>query len=202
MRSPLHDVRVVPLRTELLGDVVRIHKAGLGYTMNSRLGDDHLAFLYQFMATDEASYVGVALMNQRAVGVVSGTADASGLNSRLLGAMSMGRRVRVALRFLSRPRLIWELWKAMQIARPVMHEGKQVSAVLTTISVDPSCQARGIGAQLVAALERYLAGRGILNYRLDTLLENHAAREFYRKLGFCEVESREDSTVFLRTIPQ
>ena len=202
MQDRSQSIRVVPLQEEFLDDVVRIHLSGLGYTMNSRLGKEHLALLYRFMARDSQCYAGVALLNGQPVGVVSGTIDAGVLNSKLLKEMPTGKIVLLALRFLAAPWLLYELGKSMIIARPVFHQGKQVSAVLTTLSVDPEVRARGIGTYLVAALERSFAQGGIQSYRLDTVLKNRTAREFYRRLGFCEIGKRADSMVYLKVIVQ
>ena len=88
------------------------------------------------------------------------------------------------------------------IAKPVHDQGTEVTAILTTLSVDPEYQARGIGKHLVIALERSFAQRGIQSYRLDTLIKNRPAREFYGKLGFREIEKRMDSIVYLKVIEQ
>jgi ribosomal protein S18 acetylase RimI-like enzyme len=195
-----HAVRVAALTDELLEEAVRIHLAGLGYTMNSRLGRGHLRFLYRLMARDDRCYVGLALSDGRPVGIISGTLDAGSLSTRLWRAMSFSRLARIAFTFLSQPSLIFELWKSRVIAAPVFDKGREVKAILTTLSVDPGVQARGIGRRLVAAMENSFARRGIRMYRVDTLLENLPAREFYRKLGFREVGERADSMVFLKAI--
>ena len=77
------DIVIRPLRDEFIEDVVRIHRAGLGYTVNSALGKDHLAFLYQTMSRDPKCYVGVALIDNQPVGVVSGAVDLGTLKCRL-----------------------------------------------------------------------------------------------------------------------
>jgi ribosomal protein S18 acetylase RimI-like enzyme len=191
---------VGPLTEEYLDSAVRIHQASLGYTFNSRLGLGHLRFLYEVMCADDHSYVAAALQERRLVGIVSGTLDADRLKSRLLQAMSASRAVRTALSLILRPWLVIPLWQGNIVARPVHMDASEVVPILTAIGVDPLFQGRGIGRQLVAALEEFFDRNGVHSYRLDTLQHNKGAREFYGRLGFCEIANRAGSTIFVKEI--
>jgi ribosomal protein S18 acetylase RimI-like enzyme len=188
------------LQEQYFADVIRIHKSGLGYTLNSRFGGEHLQFLYRSMAQDSGSYVGVAVTGDRPVGVISGTVSADALKTRLFKNASVARKGRLALRILSEPSLALEWRKGSKIGATIEYQGREVAAVLTAIAVDPEFRGRGIGKLLIAALERCFSERGIESYRLDTLIANVPAREFYLKLGFKELARREDSIIFVKTV--
>ena len=193
-------VRVVPLTSAVLDDVVRIHRAGLGYTLNSQLGANHMRFLYQTMAADSACFVGVALLEDRPAGVVSGALDAGSFMTRLFKAMPALRLGRIAVRMLLHPRLIW-LWQVgTRIARPVQLDSSEIKAVLTAIAVDPEVQGKGLGKQLVRAFEGFLRQSGVRAYKLDTQIRNERASVFYNELGFEEVDRRADSIIFIRRL--
>ena len=194
------EIQVQPLRRKFLDEVILIHMAGLGYTLNSRLGTRHLAYLYEKMGDDEECYVGVALLDGRPVGVVSGTEDAAVLKSRLLRSMSIARAAGTGVRLLSQPWLVIQWVKEAIIAAPVIYEGHEVKAVLTTIAVHADLQSRGVGRRLVHALEQFFARRHVVRYRLDTLTRNSGARAFYTALGFAEVAKRADSYVFVKRV--
>jgi ribosomal protein S18 acetylase RimI-like enzyme len=197
--SPTTDIEIRSLGEEFLSDVVRIHQAGLGYSLNSRLGADHLALLYATMARDPNSYVGVALVDRRAAGVITGTVDAHALKIRLLRSLSILGVARLSLKLVTRPRLVLQWWQGNIIDAPVQHEGQDVRAVLTAIAVHPDFQGLGVGKRLVRALEAFFVNAHVMRYRLDTLLRNEPAKEFYKRLGFLEIGIRAGSIVYVKT---
>jgi ribosomal protein S18 acetylase RimI-like enzyme len=133
-----------------------------------------MRFLYQTMAADSACFVGVALLEDRPAGVVSGSLDAGAFMTRLLKAMSALRLGRIAAQMLLHPRLIW-LWRVgTRIARPVKIDSTEVKAVLTAIAVDSKVQGKGIGKELVRAFEGFLRQSGVRTYKLDTQTRNGA----------------------------
>lgn len=196
--NPRALIEIEPLQEALLPEVVRIHQLGLPYTVNSELGIDHLSVLYREMARAAASYVGVAIVGDRPVGVVSGTADVAGLRSRLLAAMPIAALASAATRLLIHPRLVIKLWQGAVISRPVEHGGRPVEAVLTALAVDGPYQGQGVGRALVTALEDFFSRIRIHSYRLDTLASNARARSFYQGVGFIEVARRADSVVLIK----
>jgi ribosomal protein S18 acetylase RimI-like enzyme len=194
------NIVIRPLTADLLEGAIRIHEANLGHTVNSRLGTGHLRFLYETMSGDPNSCVIAALIDKRLVGVVSGTLDAGELKRRLVRAMSGSRAALLAVGLAVRPWLLFQLWQSSIVAGPVHVGGHTVAAILAAIAVEANQQGRGIGTRLVEAYERFLAGRHVRYYRLDTLADNRAANRFYRRLGFQEFENRAGSTIFVKEL--
>ncbi len=189
-----------PLTDDDLERVVQIHHNVLGYTFNSRLGLDHLSFLYRTMLHDDQSYVGVASIDNQPVGVVSGTLDVEKVKSFLLSSFKRRQWANLLFHLLGQPSLIHEWWKGNVIGRPVYFEGNLVQPILTAIAVDSSYQGKGIGKRLVRDLESFFQRKHIKVYRLDTLIGNSSARKFYEDIGFQQVEMRADSIVFVKKI--
>ena len=196
----MESLQIKPLTENDLGHVVRIHQNVLGYTFNSRLGLDHLSFLYRTMAQDDQSYVGVASIDNQPVGVVSGTLNMEKIKSSMLSSLKFQQWANLLFHVLRQPGLIHEWWKGNRIGRPVYFAGDLVQPILTAIAVDPRCQGKGIGKCLVSDLESFFQRKNIQVYRLDTLIENSNARKFYESLGFQQVEMRADSIVFVKKI--
>jgi ribosomal protein S18 acetylase RimI-like enzyme len=193
-------MRIVPLAGEHIDQVIRIHLAGMGYTLNSRLGREHMRFLYQTIAGDPGGYAGLALEDGRPAGVVTGVLDSAEFTTRLMRKMPANQIAAAAIRFLSRPVLLWEWRKAQVIGAPVTLDGTEVRAVLTAIVVDPHVQGKGIGKALVKAFEAFLRTADVFAYRLDTLITNARAIRFYQELGFIEVARRADSIILVRRL--
>lgn len=194
-------VRIVPLGGAHMDEVIRIHLAGMGYSLNSRLGMDHMRFLYQTIAGDPDGYAGAAVVGDRPTGVVTGVLDSAKFTRALLRKMPASRIAATALRLLLRPELLWEWRKGQVIAAPVFLGSTEVRAVLTAIVVDRAIQGKGIGRALVEAFEQFLRTAGVFAYRLDTLIKNERAIRFYEDLGFLEVARRADSIIFVRQLP-
>jgi ribosomal protein S18 acetylase RimI-like enzyme len=196
----LDPIHVQSLSNDVLDEVIAIHQAGLGYTLNSRLGTKHLAYLYQSMQRDQDSHVGVALADGRTVGVVSGTLNSGRLKSKLMRSMPADRLAGIAVRLLFQPWLIVQWIGERAVAAPQQHDGHEVAAELTTIAVDARFQGLGAGRQLVSDLEQFFRKYHVGSYRLETLVENTAARAFYGRLGFVEMARRGKSVVLFKAV--
>jgi Acetyltransferase (GNAT) family len=196
----MKSLQITPLKEKYLKDVVRIHQNALGYTFNSRLGLDHLSFLYKVMAQDHQSYVGVALIDDQPAGVISGTLNMDKIKTSMLNSFKPRQWINLLLHVLGQPSLIHEWWKGNRIGRSVYFEGQLIQPILTAIAVDSRYQGSGVGKCLVRDLEQFFRRKNIKVYRLDTLTENSSARKFYESLGFQQVEMRADSLVFVKKI--
>ncbi len=196
------EIEIRPLSDEFLPDVLGMHQEGLGYTLNSCLGKDHLAFLYRQMTRDTQSYVAVATLRGTAVGVVSGTLNEDKLKGRLLGAMTVSRLTRIGFRLLMQPRLILLWLQSAIVSMPLRHQGEVIVPVLTALAVRTNSQGHGVGRQLVAGMESFLRANRVRKYRLDTLSTNDRALRFYKGLGFVEVARRAGSVLLVQTLDQ
>ena len=198
----LQPIEVQALESKFLDDVVRLHLDGLGYTLNSALGPEHLRFLYHVMGEDQTCYVGVAMHRGVPVGVVSGTVDPGHLKSRLLRSMTIGQGIGIARAFIRRPALVIQWVREAIIGSAIRYQGEQIRATLTTLAVTSQFRRRGLGRELIRALERFFAARRVLRYRLETVVENEAARDFYGRLGFKDVDRRAGSYVLVKHVAQ
>lgn len=62
------------------------------------------------------------------------------------------------------------------------------SGAVYTLDVHPAYRKRGVGSELVRAMEEELHARGARAIRLEAALENPGAIELYRKAGYHERE--------------
>jgi ribosomal protein S18 acetylase RimI-like enzyme len=198
--SPSHSITVQHLEEDQLEDVITVHNKVLGYTLNSRLGPEHLRLLYSTMLKNPNCFVGVAQIDSKIVGFISGTLNIESTKSMFFRSISIGHLFRIISHFLLHPSLVVNYWHGTQIEKPVFYKGTVVEPILTTIGVDDAYQGLGIGRKLVKNLEQFFLHKGVSVYRLDTLLSNQNARKFYASLGFVEVAERADSVVFVKVL--
>lgn len=62
-------------------------------------------------------------------------------------------------------------------------------AVIEDMAVDPGCRSQGVGARLVAFLERELAAQGARWSFLESGLGNDGAHRFFERLGYAPVST-------------
>lgn len=198
--SPSPNIIIQNLDEGDLDDIVVIHKKVLGYTLNSQLGDEHLKLLYATMLKDPGCFVGIALNGSQSIGLVSGALNIESVKSRFFQSVTASYFFRILLRFLAHPSLLLKFWHGRQIEEPVFYRSIPVIPTLTTIGVEESFQGFGIGRELVKTLEEFFRRRGVSVYRLDTLLSNRKARDFYARLGFLEVSQRADSVILVKSL--
>ncbi|MBL4663030.1 MAG: dTDP-4-amino-4,6-dideoxygalactose transaminase [Flavobacteriaceae bacterium] len=73
-------------------------------------------------------------------------------------------------------------------------------ATIGLIAVNSSHQGKGIGGELINAVEVQLLDRGITTLRIPTQLKNEQACKFYKKLGYSPIE-KTDIKHYWRVIP-
>lgn len=196
----MESLQIKALEERYLEDIVRIHQNVLGYTFNSCLGSDHLSFMYRTMAQQGESHVGVALLDDQPVGVISGTIDMDKTKSTLLNSFKPQQWANLVIHVLKQPSLVGEWWKGNIIGGELNFEGETVQPILTTIAVDSGFHGKGIGRHLVHDLECFFRQKDIHYYRLDTVITNHGARAFYKSLGYQEIETRADSILYIKRV--
>jgi ribosomal protein S18 acetylase RimI-like enzyme len=186
--NPEADAFVRALEAKDIPDVVSLHRRSLSYSVNSQLGDEHLAYIYEGMMRESQSLVAVAISGGTIAGVVSVSLDPDQLKAALIAGLPLRRKLKLLWTLVSQPRL-YRLWlDSTKAARPVTWHNAIVRPVLTAIAVDPSFRRRGIGKRLVNSVDNFVRNNGRQAYRLDT--RSDAARTFYKQLGFQEVEQR------------
>lgn len=200
MNATTEQVTVAPLELADIPAATRLHVDAIPYSMNSMLGPDHVATLYRLLRADPHSGVFAARRGQAVVGTAVVTTAPSLTKKRLIQQAGLGHWVIKSPRFLLRPSLIATLLQEQRTGRPVHFEGKAIEPVLAAIAVAPDARTMGVGRKLLAAVEAFLQERGEMAYRVDTRADNDAARAFYRKAGFAEVEQRGKDVLLVRAL--
>lgn len=74
----------------------------------------------------------------------------------------------------------------------VRHAGAHVAGRIYTLAIDPDCQGRGVGKQLVVHMLEELAARDVQRVYLEVRADNTRAVSLYEKLGFTIVRDLSD----------
>ncbi|MCC7566274.1 MAG: ribosomal protein S18-alanine N-acetyltransferase [Methanomicrobiaceae archaeon] len=73
------------------------------------------------------------------------------------------------------------------VAGGLQDTGEERYGHIMNLAVLPECRRRGIGGLLVSRVERLFAYAGAAGVQLEVRITNHAAQQFYRRLGYREV---------------
>lgn len=193
-----------PLTAQDRDAVVKLHREALGYSLNSKLGAEHLAHVYRMMCEDTSSVVLSARHSgQRGVpvGVVSATLDPESLKRHLMSGLTLRQQAGLLGRLALRPIMLVDWLEDLSLSRPVTFKGAVVAPCLTAIAVAADCRRTGVGRALVQAVEGFIRAHHGAAYHLDTRADNMVSRMFYRRLGFVEVEQRGRAIVLVKELP-
>lgn len=175
-----------PLSLDDLGKVVKVHLSSFPGFFLSFLGPRFLELFYRSFLEDSAGIGFVALDEDgRVIGSVVGPIVPRGYFKRLM------RRRWLAFCLASVPALLSRPWIASRVLRALWYrgdgpEGDSVPrALLSSISVAPEAQGRGVGQALVEAWLFEVRRRGGQGAFLTTDAEgNDAVNYFYQRAGW------------------
>ena len=177
-------ISIAPATPDQIPGIVQLHQATLGYSLNSRLGSEHLHYLYARLMAHPASLVAAASVNGSLAGVVSATLDLKTLTPWIYAGLNPGGWAAYAIRMLVRPG-IWPLaWEAAHTPHTLQWQGETVRPCLTVITVAPESRQLGVGRALVEAVDNFVWHNQQATYWLETLTTNKTAQAFYARLGF------------------
>jgi ribosomal protein S18 acetylase RimI-like enzyme len=194
----------IEIQSAVMGEIdgiARLHKEVLGNTLNGALGAAHLRRLYHGLLISPHGFVfrahDAGADGQPLIGFVSGAEDVARLQADLI--RTPGTRIALSLAWglLGRPWLFGKLITQAMINRPVLHEGRLVTATLLTVGVRPDYGRRGIGFRLVQTLQAAFRERGVRHFHLNTMNTNAHARSFYTELGGQRVATFRGNDIYL-----
>lgn len=192
---------VQPLSGCAVAEVAALHAEAIPYSLNSRLGTGHLAQLYRWMLErDGECRVLVAVLDGEVAGVVSVALDPDRFVGSFLGQLGPRQVAGLAVRMALRPALLLDWRESRNLSAPLNYQGQRVWPCLSAIAVAESRRRSGVGRALVAGVDGWIRANNYPAYFLDTLAENQAARAFYRRLGFVEVEQRGKSVMLVKGV--
>jgi ribosomal protein S18 acetylase RimI-like enzyme len=194
------ELLVRPMQDADLPSIVNLHLRALGYSLNTKLGGDHLTYLYNVIRADRDSIVLAAIRDGVCVGVCSATTDPEQLRRTIFSNLSVLRWSKILFKILRQPSMLCLWYETKPLSPPVLYAGMAVAPCLTTIAVKEGFRGEGIGSALILAVDKFFISKQCPAYRLDAILSNSTARLFYLKNGFIEVEQRGKHVVFVKMI--
>lgn len=188
--------------------LAQLHTITLITSFLAGLGISFLTSLYAFLIKKER--VWVYEENNEIKGFVAFSENSAGMMKRFLVSCP-GDIFSLVLKAILQPAILKRFWetfhtpfksKKFEEAKDIIHLPK---GELLSISVIPNCQAKGIGNQLVNALEDYLRQNQILRYKVIAGDELVGANNFYVKNGFVlanqiKIHGEKISNVYIKNI--
>lgn len=188
------------MQTVDVPQIVNLHLNAISYSLNAKLGKNHLVYLYNTTSSDEHSIVLVALKENICAGMCSATINPQQLTKKLLFKLPMRRWAGIFFKIIQHPGLLRTWHETNSLGAPVIFNEKSIIPCLTTIVVDEKFRREGVGRALILAVEEFFKSKQYFCYRLDTLASNFASRSFYLKNGFTEVAQRGRHIMLVKAI--
>ena len=173
---------IIPMQREHAARTAELHCAALAGDFLPSLGKSFLTVFYQGVFDLGVGFGFVVIEEGQPVGFVLGSADTGLLFKRVMmsRAVSLGLRAIPAL--LRKPMLIANVLETFLY--PSKEDAVPVKAELVVIGFESAFRGKGLGKQLVKALNDAFRTQGIQSYKVTVLQSNQGANKFYRTLGF------------------
>lgn len=165
-------------------ELARLHRRAFPGFFLSALGEPFLVQFYRGFLDDQSAVTVVARSSSgRLLGAVVGTTEPAGYFRRLLRRRWVGFAMAGGRAIVVRPSA------APRLCRAVMYRGdspaNQSGALLSSICVDPSLQAQGVGNQLIEAWTSRARELGASMAFLTTdAVDNDGPNRFYQEQGW------------------
>ena len=156
----------------------RLHAEQISEGFLSGLGPRFLSLLYRRVARWTGSFLLVAEEDGLVVGHAAATEDVRGLYREFL------LRDGLVAGVVAAPQLARRWRSALETLRYPSGHGQLPSAELLAVAVAPECRGRGVGRDLVTAVNEELVRRGVADARVVVAAANSPALALYRSTGF------------------
>ena len=197
-----NQINISSLKFKQIIEVISLHQKLLGSTINNRLGNEHLEYVYETTMEHKKSKIAVATLNEKIVGHIVLSLDPLDLRKTLLSNRSLGKLAIIFFRLLTKPSLLCQYFDNRKLEKPIYYEGSIIQPLLAVIAVDNGWQGLGIGSKLIEYADQYFSLNNYFMYKVDTLINNRVSRLFYENNGFVELEKRGENIVLIKLIEQ
>ena len=172
---------IVPMKREHAARVAEIHCAALAGDFLPSLGKEFLTVFYQGVFDLGVGFGFVVMEDNQLVGFVLGSADTSSLFKQIMMSKTLALGWRVFLALCRHPKLIFNVLETFLYPSK---ENVAEKAELVVIGFDAAYRGRGLGSELVDALNAEFRAQGVRSYKVTVLQSNQRANNFYLKRGF------------------
>jgi len=173
---------IVPMQREHAARVAALHCAALAGDFLPSLGKGFLTVFYEGVLDLDVGFGFVAIANDQPIGFVLGSTDTSALFKRVMLSRAFALGLCALPAILRRPTLVANVLETFLY--PSKEGAVAEKSELVVIGFDAAHRRRGLGRQLVAALNDAFRARGVRSYKVTVLQANTGANGFYRALGF------------------
>ncbi len=166
------------------GSAAVLHASQISEGFLSFLGPHFLEHLYRRIALSDQSFLLVAQSEAGPAGFIAGSTDVSGLYRSFLWHDGVKAALGAAGRLVAGWRRVIETLRHGSAGGTGVGRGAELLAV----AVDPSCQGRGVGRQLVGAFLDEVGNRGLEAAHVVVGADNTGAVSLYERAGFVTVD--------------
>lgn len=178
-------MHIVSLSNQDIPTVVRLHRKVLGDTVNARVGEWFLQYLYsQLLQLPNLATVLIAKDEDQIVGFISAAKDYRLLSGQLMAALSIKQKMIIGWFLITHPTLWLAFLQQRMFGSYVQRHLPDPLSYILTFGVNTNQQGKGVGRLLMDAMVTELQAPTNQAIYLDTKKSNAAAIHFYERYGF------------------
>ena len=171
------------IEKEDLGQIVALHHRILEWSINGRLGRDHVAAMYAALFAGEDVFGFVSQRGDKIQAFMSATTNFRAARTRLSATLGLFGRMRILSVTFSRPLDLIDLFEATFLLPRAMSKHGYSAELLTWVADFGNPLGALVGFGVMANCLQELRRRGVRFCYAQVMSSNEAPNRFHRRMG-------------------
>lgn len=184
-------------RGDDLPAIADLHSRVLDWSINGRLGRDHVAAVYECLFAGDDIVGFVAMRDDRLLAFQISTLDYRAVRRRLSNLLAFHRKLRIVLGCLLHPSDLIALFETAFLVVPIMRRTGVTAEIVSWVGEPGNAAATFAAHDCLMKSLKAMAGRGERFCLAQFQKPNDRAYAYFRKLGIVPVRSLLRHDIFL-----
>lgn len=186
-----------PLDKSRLKDIVDLHYKVLHWSVNARLGKEHIRNLYSSMLAQPSTFGFAYYQGPQLIAFIMGTLDSQEIRSGLSANFDLAKLLRLTINVLKRPQDAVDLVETAYIIPRFLGRYGTKPELSTWVSDTDHPFSPFAAIQCMNAAQKYILDQGYTHCVAQVLKENEAPHRFYKRTHSTVIKSLPKNTLYL-----